>query len=48
MVDVTQRWRSERVTAAIYDAGVQHGSVAMVGAWAMWVADMRRMFADIK
>jgi ubiquinone/menaquinone biosynthesis C-methylase UbiE len=46
--DVTQRWRSERVTAAIYAAGVKHDSVARVGAWAMWGADMRPMFADIE
>jgi ubiquinone/menaquinone biosynthesis C-methylase UbiE len=48
MTDVTQRWRSERVMAAIYDAGVKHDSVARVGAWAMWGADMRRMFADVE
>jgi ubiquinone/menaquinone biosynthesis C-methylase UbiE len=47
MIDVTDRWRSERVMAAIYDAGVKHDRVAMVGAWAMWGADMRRMFADV-
>ena len=33
--------------AAMYDAGVKHDSVATVGAWAMWGADMRRMFADV-
>jgi hypothetical protein len=32
MIDVTERWRSERVTAAIYDVGVKHDRVAMVGA----------------
>jgi ubiquinone/menaquinone biosynthesis C-methylase UbiE len=47
MIDVTERWRSERVMAAMYDAGVKHDRVAMVGAWAMWGADMRRMFADV-
>jgi SAM-dependent methyltransferase len=47
MIDVTERWRSERVTAALYDAGVKHDGVATVGAWAMWGADMRRMFADV-
>src|ERR1700680_1186655 len=47
MIDVTQRWRSERVTAAIYDAGVKHEHVATVGARAMWGADMRRLFAEI-
>jgi ubiquinone/menaquinone biosynthesis C-methylase UbiE len=31
----------------MYDAGVKHDRVAMVGAWAMWGADMRRMFADV-
>jgi ubiquinone/menaquinone biosynthesis C-methylase UbiE len=48
MADVTERWRSERVMAAMYDAGVKHDSVATVGAWAMWGADMRRMFADVE
>jgi hypothetical protein len=33
--------------AALCDAGVKHDRVAMVGAWAMWGADMRRMFADV-
>jgi ubiquinone/menaquinone biosynthesis C-methylase UbiE len=47
MIDVTERWRTERVIAAIYDAGVKHHHVAMVGALAMWGADMRRMFADV-
>jgi ubiquinone/menaquinone biosynthesis C-methylase UbiE len=47
MMDVTERWRSERVAAAIYDIGVKHDRVAMVGAWTMWGADMRRMFAEI-
>jgi len=47
MTDVTERWRTERVMAAVYDAGVKHDRVAMVGAWAMWGADMRRMFADV-
>jgi ubiquinone/menaquinone biosynthesis C-methylase UbiE len=47
MIDVTERWRSQRFIAAIYDAGVKHASVARVGAWAMWGADLRRMFTDI-
>jgi len=47
MTDVTEKWRSERVTAALYDTGVQHASVAKLGAWAMWGADLGRMFADI-
>ena len=47
MSDVTERWRTERVMAAMYDVGVKHDRVAMVGAWAMWGADMRRMFADV-
>jgi hypothetical protein len=47
MTDITERWRTERVMAALYDAGVKHDRVAMVGAWAMWCADMRRMFADV-
>lgn len=48
MTDVTERWRSERVMAAMYQAGVKHDSVATVGAWAMWGADIRRMFADVE
>jgi ubiquinone/menaquinone biosynthesis C-methylase UbiE len=47
MSDVTEKWRSERLTAAIYDAGVQHDSVARIGAWVMWGADLRPMFTDI-
>ena len=47
MIGVTERWRTERVMAAMYDAGVKHDRVATVGAWTMWGADMRRMFADV-
>jgi ubiquinone/menaquinone biosynthesis C-methylase UbiE len=47
MIDVTERWRTERVMTAMYDAGVKHDSVATLGAWAMWGADMRRMLADV-
>lgn len=47
MTDVTERWRSQRLTAAIYDAGVKHTSVARVGAWAMWGTDLRPLFTDI-
>ncbi|WP_243858148.1 class I SAM-dependent methyltransferase [Mycobacterium sp. DL440] len=47
MTDVTQRWRSERVMAAMYEAGVKHDRVATVGAWTIWGADMRHMFADV-
>jgi ubiquinone/menaquinone biosynthesis C-methylase UbiE len=47
MIDVTEKWRTERVTVAIYDAGVKHASVARIGAWAMWGSDLRPMFTDI-
>ncbi|MDT5260325.1 MAG: hypothetical protein QOD10_5405 [Mycobacterium sp.] len=47
MSNVTERWRTERVMAAMYDAGVKNDSVATIGALAMWGADMRRMFADV-
>jgi ubiquinone/menaquinone biosynthesis C-methylase UbiE len=47
MTDVTEKWRSEHVTAAIYDAGVKHDRIAMVGAWVMWGTDLRRMFASV-
>jgi len=48
MTDVTERWRSERLVAAMYETGVKHDGVATVGAWAMWGADMRRMFTDVE
>ena len=48
MADVTEKWRSERITAALYDTGVQHANVAKLGAWTMWGADLGRMFADIE
>jgi len=48
MTNVTQKWRSQRVTAALYDAGVKHDSVARIGAWAMWGTDIRPMFTDIE
>jgi ubiquinone/menaquinone biosynthesis C-methylase UbiE len=47
MTNVTERWRTERVMAAMYDAGVKHDRAATLGARAMWGADMRRMFADV-
>jgi hypothetical protein len=37
MADVTEKWRSERVTVALYDVGVQHASVAKLGVRS-WVA----------
>jgi len=48
MTNVTQKWRSQRATAALYDAGVKHDSVARIGAWAMWGTDIRPMFTDIE
>lgn len=48
MTDVTERWRTERLTAAMYDLGAKHDGVATVGAWAMWGTDVRRMFAEIQ
>lgn len=48
MTDVTERWRTERVMAAMYEAGVKHDSVATAGAWTMWGADLRRVFADVE
>ena len=47
MTNVTERWRSERVMAAVYDAGIEHDRIATIGARAMWGTDMRRMFADV-
>jgi ubiquinone/menaquinone biosynthesis C-methylase UbiE len=47
MTDVTERWRTERLMAAMYETGVKHDRVATLGAWAMWGADMRRMFTDL-
>jgi hypothetical protein len=48
MTDITERWRTGRATTAIYEAGVERDRVATVGGWAMWGADMRRMFADVE
>ena len=48
MADVTEKWRSERVTAALYDAGVKHAGIAKLGAWTMWGAGLGRMFTDIE
>jgi hypothetical protein len=47
MTEVTERWRSECVAAAIYHAGVKRDGVATVGTWAMCGADTRRMFSGI-
>ncbi len=47
MANVTDRWRSERLAAAIYDAGVEHERVARIAGLAMWGADTRRLFAEI-
>jgi hypothetical protein len=33
MMDAMERWRTERVTAAIYDVGVKHNSAARVSRW---------------
>jgi ubiquinone/menaquinone biosynthesis C-methylase UbiE len=46
-IDAIQRWRANRVIPAIYDAGIKHDRVAMVGAWTQWGADMRLMYAEI-
>jgi hypothetical protein len=35
MIDVTERWCTERVMAAVYDAGAKRDRVALIGAWAM-------------
>jgi hypothetical protein len=45
--DVTERWRSERFGAAIYDAGNKHDRVATVGAWTMWDAAVGTSILDI-
>src|SRR3984885_11071688 len=47
MADVTEKWRSERLTAALYDAGVKHDSVARIGPWVRWGTALRPMFTDI-
>ena len=47
MVDAIERWRADRVIAAIYDAGMRRDRVAKVGARAQWGADMRLMYAEI-
>lgn len=47
MSNVTERWRTERVFAAIYDTAVERERVARVAGSAMWGTDTRRLFAYI-
>lgn len=47
MADVTDRWRSERLAVALYDAGVERERVARVAGLAMWGTDTRRLFGEI-
>lgn len=47
MSNVTERWRTERFSAAIYDAAVEHERIARIAGSAMWAADTRRLFASI-
>jgi ubiquinone/menaquinone biosynthesis C-methylase UbiE len=47
VVDAIERWRVNRVIAAIYDAAMKHDRVAMVWLWTQWGADMRLIHAEI-
>ena len=47
MSNVTEKWRTERLSAAVYDAAVEHERVARVAGTAMWGTDTRRLFAYI-
>src|SRR5665811_845111 len=47
MASVTEKWRTERFSAAVYDAAVEHERVARVAGSAMWAADTRKLFAYI-
>jgi ubiquinone/menaquinone biosynthesis C-methylase UbiE len=47
MASVRERWRSERLAAVLYDAGVERERVARVAGLAMWGTDTRLLYADI-
>ena len=47
MPDVRESWRTERINAAVYDAGVEREQVARVLGRLMWGTDTRRLFDAI-
>lgn len=47
LTDVRESWRTERLNAAVYDAGVEREGVARVFGRAMWGTDTRRLFEAI-
>ena len=47
MPDVRESWRTERVNAAVYDAGVEREGVARALGRIMWGTDTRRLFDAI-
>ena len=48
MPDVHERWRTERIPAALYDMGVEHERVARVAGAALWGFDTRPFFAELR
>ena len=47
MPDVRESWRTERINAALYDAGVERERVARLMGRLMWGTDTRRLFDAI-
>jgi ubiquinone/menaquinone biosynthesis C-methylase UbiE len=47
VADVRESWRTERINAAVYDAGVERERVARLMGGLIWGTDTRRMFASI-
>lgn len=48
MPDLNERWRTERLPAALYDMGVEHERVARVFGAAMWGFDTRGFYKELK
>ncbi len=48
MPDVHERWRTERIPAALYDMGVEHERFARVAGLALWGFDTRTFYTELK
>jgi ubiquinone/menaquinone biosynthesis C-methylase UbiE len=48
MPDVHERWRTERIPAALYDMGVEHERFARVAGAALWGFDTRPFYAELR
>lgn len=47
MVDLRERWKRDRLTAAVYDYGVQTYPVAWAGGRALWGFEINRLWKDV-